>query len=587
MRAFFAGAVFGLLMYLANSSVGVWPIALVAAGPLVIPAALGWFDRGPRVAAGLVVLGSVWFWLAQHPFIHEITALGWVPLGVYLSLFPGVFVWVFAWASRRWPAVPSALLAPTVWVGVEVLRGEVLFGGYAWYVLAQPMIEWEGTAPLASVVGMYGVSFVLAALSGAAADLLVAGGPRRKQWEKEARRAWSRRAGGSALTAGVLLVSCAVVVGVSREPVARGTLVAAVVQTDVPQGVKMSWSPSRMVEEFRRLAELTRAGAGAGAGLIVWPETMKPGIAMDAASVRASREAGVVFTLQDGTQIPDHVFADEIEALQGELGVPMLIGEEAFEGLGFKPRPGGGLETVYRARFNSAFLIMDGRAWEARYDKMRPTPFGESIPGARSWPWLERVLAGTAAAKGMKLDLGSGRVATVFEVPWVGGEDGGGKVRAVTPICFEVTSAALCRSMVYGEGRARADLLVNLTNDGWFMGFDPGREAHLQLARWRCAELGTPMIRAANTGYSAIIDARGRVLGPEPPASEVDAGLLIGPRMTGRDGVLLGRVPLGDPGHATAYARLGNVVGWGSFWVAIVLATAGVGRWLGSWRPRS
>ena len=54
-------------------------------------------------------------------------------------------------------------------------------------------------------------------------------------------------------------------------------------------------------------------------------------------------------------------------------------------------------------------------------------------------------------------------------------------------------------------------MLVNMTNDGWFGWWRAGRAQHLQIATWRCVELCTPMVRAANTGISCSIDTHGRV----------------------------------------------------------------------------
>ena len=120
-----------------------------------------------------------------------------------------------------------------------------------------------------------------------------------------------------------------------------------------------------------------------------------------------------------------------------------------------------------------------------------------------------------------------------------------------TPICFEATAADVCRMLVFGNGRRRADLLVNVTNDGWFGDFDPGRWQHLQLARWRCVELATPMVRAANTGVSCVIDARGRVLRKRVDGSFGTVRV---------EGVMTADVPLCSDLPLTA--RIGDAPGW-------------------------
>jgi len=165
----------------------------------------------------------------------------------------------------------------------------------------------------------------------------------------------------------------------------------------------------------------------------------------------------------------------------------------------------------------------------------------------------------------MKFDLDEGVGRTAFEVPFA---EGGGSFRVVTPICFEITVAPHVASLVVdriGFGRAvrRADVIINVTNDGWFGSFDQARREHLQIARWRALELGTPIVRAANTGISCSIDSTGEVLvnGPQGASS---------PAMS--EGVMETQVRL--PGELTIYARFGDVVGWVSTLWLVRLAFA-------------
>jgi apolipoprotein N-acyltransferase len=190
-------------------------------------------------------------------------------------------------------------------------------------------------------------------------------------------------------------------------------------------------------------------------------------------------------------------------------------------------------------------MVEDGRVSDQRYDKVRLTPFGETMPYIASIPGLQQKLL-DFGARGMRFDLSEGTRQTVFTF-----NTAGGSVRVVTPICFEVTVAPYVRGMVFEKGVRRADILVNVTNDGWFGGFSPAREQHLQIARWRSLELATPMIRAANTGISCSISADGKVhqLGPQNGVTpSLSQGLLIA-------GV--------EPGtKVTIYARLGEFTGW-------------------------
>ena len=82
-------------------------------------------------------------------------------------------------------------------------------------------------------------------------------------------------------------------------------------------------------------------------------------------------------------------------------------------------------------------------------------------------------------------------------------------MRFITPICFEDIDAGLVAKMLRGDSQKRADLLVNLTNDGWFKGAQNAQ--HLQAAIFRSIENRVPLVRGVNTGISAFIDSYGRV----------------------------------------------------------------------------
>jgi apolipoprotein N-acyltransferase len=120
---------------------------------------------------------------------------------------------------------------------------------------------------------------------------------------------------------------------------------------------------------------------------------------------------------------------------------------------------------------------------------------------------------------------------------------------AVPLLCYEVIFPD---EIVAREDRERAGWLLNLTNDGWF-GISSGPYQHLQQARLRAIEQGLPLVRAANTGISAVIDPLGRVIASLPLGTE---GLLD--------------APLPAPLSPTIYARLGDRLA--AAMVAIALA---------------
>lgn len=488
---------------------GLWPLTLAAAAPLVWAGCAadprGW---GAVRAALLAGLGTLPLWVVEEVWLINVSAPGYPLIAVYLALYPALFVWALAKArAADWP-VPMSVVVPVLWTAVEVLRGEIALTGYAWFLLGQPLIESPALAAPAALVGVYGVSFLCAALAGAVAD--AAG--------------WSgipRSAGGvGALAVAAVWASASWVGERSTRPGAVETVRVGVVQTNLPQDNKIGWGVADRLRDMRTFLELTGQAAGSKPppDMIVWPETMFPGPALNPGAVQALHREAIVYAIKDAQGRPvekvnANVFHDELVEAQQGAGVPMLVGAVAIDGdaaAAVLDSPG----SAKARRYNSVVLVDDGRATEARYDKIELTPFGEAIPYVWRWPGVQDWLVSLGAA-GMHFDLSVGRRAGGIDVKV---ETPGGQsrtVRVATPICFEATRAGLCRRLVMGEGGGGeggpAPLLINVSNDGWFGSWDPGRRQHQLAARWRCVELGVPMVRAVNTGVSCAVDRRGRV----------------------------------------------------------------------------
>jgi apolipoprotein N-acyltransferase len=189
-------------------------------------------------------------------------------------------------------------------------------------------------------------------------------------------------------------------------------------------------------------------------------------------------------------------------------------------------------------------------------------PFGEFIPLRDTLPWLRKL-----TPFGDDFGIDAGASLRVFD---------DGRWRYAPLICFEDTVPHLVRRVVATADKRGepVDVLVNLTNDGWFHGSSE-LDQHLITARFRCIETRTPMVRAVNTGISAIIDGDGLVVEPEA-FIDLD-GLADGnPRTSIRDPgtgrlhkelhcALVGPVPL-DPRNSL-YVR------WGD-WFAMFCAAA-------------
>ncbi len=227
----------------------------------------------------------------------------------------------------------------------------------------------------------------------------------------------------------------------------------AVVQGNVAQEIK--WQESVRDETLETYINLTDRAVAQGADLAVWPETAMP------------------FYFQAEEEL-----AGYLRDFAHEKGIHLIFGSPAF--------------TVNKGEidfYNSAYHLGPD-AGEERYDKVILVPFGEYVPFSRFLPFLARLVPGEG-------EFSTGGLQKPFRTPF----------RAGTLICFEVAFPHLARRQV-GQG---AQILVNITNDGWF-GSTWGPYQHLAVSAVRAAENGVPVIRAANTGISAVFDARGRLV---------------------------------------------------------------------------
>jgi apolipoprotein N-acyltransferase len=225
--------------------------------------------------------------------------------------------------------------------------------------------------------------------------------------------------------------------------------------------------------------------------VIVWPETM-----FRQPLLQASSE----LTEDDLMQIAPHIPVDAWSTLNTpetladvsrQAGTPMVIGLDTHvaEKSGYK-------------HYNSAVFLQPNLGLTARYDKIHRIMFGEYIPLRDQFPWLYRV---TPYSSGFGLD--AGLQPAVFDCKgW----------RLAPIICFEDTVPHLVRNILNTDESADGgvDCLVNLTNDGWFHGSSE-LDQHLITASFRCVETRTPMVRAVNTGVSAIIDGDGVIVEPD------------------------------------------------------------------------
>jgi apolipoprotein N-acyltransferase len=529
----------GAAMTLAAPPFDLWPLVFVSLLPLAW--LLGRPTQRPWRDALLVAIGTLPMWCYWQVWTAEVTTLGYVPFVCLQASYAGLFVLLAGRLQRRLPRVPLSILVPLLWTAIEFFRGELFLDGYAWGLLAHPLIAVTALASPAALLGTYFVSFLVAAVNGAIADLLIT--PRRTI------------AGACALGAAAIAWLIGAIALPTLDPAAP-KIQPLILQTNVAQDNKVSWSLEREIKDWNRFQELIASGTHyfepekPKPDLVIWPETMMPGPTLEPAALETLYKAQIILRGTgsiEGKIIPATKFADELREVQSRIGVPMLVGEEGVDNLRVVKGENNSIELVQDRTFNSVYLLEGGEIQPIRYDKVRLTPFGETMPYIRYWPWLQQQML-NFGAHGMKFNLSEGTRYTVFNVSAASIKQ---DVRIVTPICFEITIASTCRRLVFDHGKRRADLIASVTNDGWFGNSDVAHLQHLQIARWRCVELATPMARAANTGISALVDAHGRI---------VSRGVNGDPRGLRVDGTLSGALPLGTA--TTFYARIGDVFAW-------------------------
>lgn len=489
---------FALSFPLSDTFVAGWPLSF--AWPALLAAAARVAPRKRELAA-VVFIPFLAAFLAQEWWMRHITELGMPFLAAYLAGWTVILALLVRriGGTAQAPRWPFALTLPIVIVAVEILRGDLVCSGYAWFFIAHPMVECTEVAQISALGGGWLLTALVACVSGAVLDAIV-------------RRGSTRIA--SPIVA-ALLLAAAFAYGSARlaahdAPSSTATSAPRIlaVQTNLPMSNKLAWEPSAQVEDFIAFARLTIDGArsakeqGAPIDLALWPETTVPGMGLEPESIK---------TLVDSNVYPGNRFEEGLRDISKRIDAPLIVGSPAFLDLRIE-----GNRFRWKNQFNSAYLV-DARGQQGRTDKIYLTPFGEMMPIISNWDWLEEQLL-ALGAEGMTFDLDTAKEPRNFTVPVRAADGSTAHVDVGVPICFEITEPWASRRIAFPNGKRAAGVILNLSNDGWFGPSRAGRRQHLQVSQLRAIELDTPVIRCANTGMSAWIDACGRIkssLSPE------------------------------------------------------------------------
>jgi len=506
----------GLAMFLAQPPCDLWPLAWIAPLPwlaVVVQPELPL--RRPVLAAWC---GGLAYWLPAIHWLrlpHPATAIGWLALSAYLACY----VPLFLWAARRlvhrwgWPLVPAAAVA---WVASEHLRGSLL-GGFTFAGLGHTQWRWTALIQVADALGEVGVGGIvmaaaaaLAAVAAAARGLVPAG-----------------RAMGEALAAAAL-VAASLAYGqwrLATAPADGPTLDVLLVQGSIDTELKHD--PAAAADVLAHYDEITMAGladpsAPGRPDVIVWPETMWRWslFEVDPAVVLSGPELDAVLGPGDGSGDAVARQARGRAALSRQTLDALAVYARRYDttwivGLDrqrLTPNAPGGAQ-----HFNAALVLDPAGRPRACYDKMHPVMFGEYVPFGDRFPALYRLTP-------LPAGLTPGTAPVVVEVNGFG---------LAPTICYETALPAAVRTIVRRLAAAgrRPDVLVNLTNDGWFWGSSE-LDMHLAAGIFRAVEVRTPLVIAANTGFSAAIDGSGRLLARGPRRAA--APLRVAVRADGR-----------------------------------------------------
>jgi apolipoprotein N-acyltransferase len=284
--------------------------------------------------AGLGYFGGTVYWTGT--VVSQFGGLSW-PVGVvvagllvaYLALFPALFALCLAWLGTKFGR-RAILLAPAVWVTAELGR-TYFWSGFPWLLLGYSQTTVLPVAQAASLIGVFGLSAVVALVSVAIAQCVIV----------RTTETLSTLAATAGLMAGI------VVWGGQRLEHGRlgeqgRAIKTALIQGNIPQDQK--WDAAHAANILNTYLNMTREAAAKGAELVIWPESATP------------------FPFLD-----DRLGGERIRSLVRETGIELLLGSDQ-------------VDHATKAYYNAAFLVRKDGSVAAVYQKMHLVPFGEFVP---------------------------------------------------------------------------------------------------------------------------------------------------------------------------------------------------------------
>jgi apolipoprotein N-acyltransferase len=406
------------------------------------------------------VFGMVYFFGTLYWIYHSVNHFGGIPffasilivlfLCAYLSLFPALFSVVFSLVYRK-TRLPALFIAPIFWVCIEFMRSYALTG-FPWSSVGYSQYRFLPLIQISDITGIYGISFLILAVNGFIADLLLI----RKRLKEMPLFPLSYFMAGAALL--IVLMIATLGYGfwrLNQERVGKD-LTISVIQGNIEQDKK--WEPLFQNNVIDIYTVLSEEALKEHPSLIIWPETAVPFLF---GSDTANTERLVQFQKQTGTSL---------------LFGAVMAKKQAAE---------------FSDLTNSAILLDKEGKKSYVYDKIHLVPFGEYVPLRKFLFFVDKLVVGIGdyipGKQYLQADTEMGRFSTL--------------------ICYEVIFPGMVRKFFTHGG----DFMVTITNDAWF-GNTAGPYQHFSMAVFRAIENRKPLVRAANTGISGFIDSNGRIL---------------------------------------------------------------------------
>ncbi len=449
-------ALSGLMVASTFPDYGLWPVSFVALAPFFISI------RGKTILAGswlgfvmgIFYFGPTIYWVSntmtEYAHMPSIPAFGATALMVMAAaLFTFMFAYVMIKVEQRFGWDMALSIAPFLWVSLELIRGHLPIISFPWARLADSFYTVLPFIQIADITGEDGIGFIIVLVNVAVVKII--------DWKTTYDPFTSKPFPLRWALLCIAVVTMTLAYGQWRlhsfASTGEKNVKVALIQGNIDQGKK--WKREYRNHQLNIYFTRTREAVSKGARIVVWPETAAP------------------FYFGADPQNDRR-----IKKLVEEIGIPIIFGA-----------PGYRKENKRIISYNRAWAVRPGGTAE-KYDKTHLVPFGEYIPLKKAFFFLDKLVTAIG-------DMEPGQGLNLLDT----------NVLQVGPqICYEIIFPKYSR--VLTEKGATA--IVNISNDSWY-GDSPASRQSMAMGVFRAIENRIPVLRAAQSGITALIDRTGKI----------------------------------------------------------------------------